>query len=152
MQALEIESQYRVISPSRACGCEIYFNDPVEGSWLSKLVAKSVPQPKRRHYLVVAETQGISIATEFASLVKQWNEETFALSSLTKKYNHPAYVRIMAMGKEGISMVLKELQQSGGRWFYALKFMAGENISEGIDNFEDAKAAWLEWGYKNNYL
>jgi hypothetical protein len=92
------------------------------------------------------------MASEFASLVTQWKEETFPISSLTKKYSHPAYVRIMAMGKEGIGLVLRELQTSGGRWFYALKFMAGKNISEGIDNFDDAKAAWLEWGYKNNYL
>jgi hypothetical protein len=58
----------------------------------------------------------------------------------------------MAMGEEGLPFVLKELEKNGGHWFYALKFMAGKNVSEGINNFEDARAAWLEWGYKNNHI
>jgi hypothetical protein len=30
--------------------------------------------------------------------------------------------------------------------------MAGKDVAAGIKNFEDAKAAWLEWGYSNNYI
>lgn len=95
------------------------------------------------------------LAIEFPKLVKQWKEETFFISSSTKLFNHPAYVRIMAMGTAGIPLVLGELQKNSGRWFYALKFMAGEkgkDVAAGINNYEDAKAAWLEWGYKNNYI
>jgi len=103
-------------------------------------------------YTLQLPTKTQPLRAEFDSLVKQWKEETFPLSSLTKKYAHPAYQRIMAMGSSGIPLVLNELQKNNGRWFYALKFMAGKNVSEGIDNFEDAKAAWLEWGYKNNYI
>jgi hypothetical protein len=100
-------------------------------------------------------TQSASLAGEFRSLVEKWNEDTFAISSLTKIYAHPAYQRIMAMGTAGLPLVLRELQENQGNWFYALKFMAGkdgENVAAGIDNFEDAKAAWLEWGYRNNYI
>lgn len=96
-----------------------------------------------------------SVAEEFRSLVKQWKEETFFISSSTKLFHHPAYVRIMAMGTAGIPLVLGELQKNSGRWFYALKFMAGEkgkDVAAGINNYEDARAAWLEWGYKNNYI
>ena len=92
---------------------------------------------------------------EFGGLVKQWKKETFALSSLSKIYAHPGYQRIMAMGKEGIPLVLKELQKNQGHWFYALRFMAGEQgkgVAEGLTDFESAKAAWLEWGYQNNHL
>ena len=59
------------------------------------------------------------------------------------------------MGTAGIPLVLGELQKNSGRWFYALKFMAGEkgkDVAAGINNYEDARAAWLEWGYKNNYI
>ncbi|MGA9408422.1 MAG: hypothetical protein WBW71_14905 [Bacteroidota bacterium] len=92
-----------------------------------------------------------SLAKEFPKLVTQWREETFHLSSLTKIYAHPAYQRIMAMGTDGLSLVLSELQKKPDRWFYALKFMAGEDVAAGMKN-EDARAAWLEWGYKNNYI
>ncbi len=95
---------------------------------------------------------GAELAKEFHALVERWKRETFSLSSLTKIYAHPAYQRIMAMGVAGIPLVLKELQKDQGHWFYALKFMAGNNVSDGMTNFEDAKAAWLEWGYKNNYI
>jgi len=96
-----------------------------------------------------------SLAEEFHSLVKQWNEETFYISSLSKIFSHPAYVRIMAMGTEGLPLVLGELQKRQGNWFYALKFMAGEKgkgVAAGIKNYEDARAAWLEWGYNHNYI
>jgi hypothetical protein len=58
----------------------------------------------------------------------------------------------MAMGAQGISLVLAEIRKNKGHWFYALKFMAGQDVSEGMAGFEDAKAAWLAWGYANNYL
>ncbi len=89
---------------------------------------------------------------EFHSLVKRWREETFYLSSLTKKYSHPAYQRIIGMGTNGLPLVFRELQNNNGNWFYALKFMAGRDIAEGISDFEEAKAAWLEWGFKHDYI
>ena len=89
---------------------------------------------------------------EFDELVRRWEMDTSALSSLTKIYAHPAYQRIMAMGAQGIPFVLNELRKNKGHWFYALKFMAGQDVSEGMTDFEDAKAAWLQWGYTNNYV
>jgi hypothetical protein len=91
----------------------------------------------------------MELEKEFHKLVKQWKEETFALSSLTKMYEHPAYQRIIAMGTPAIPLVLIEMQKTQDSWFYALKVMAGEDVSAGIKNFEEAKAAWLEWGRKH---
>jgi len=93
-----------------------------------------------------------SLNKEFQLLVKKWREETFFISSLTKQFNHPAYLRIIAMGKEGVPLVLREMKNSQDSWFYALKFMTGEDVSFGIKDFEQAKMAWLEWGHKNNYI
>jgi hypothetical protein len=89
---------------------------------------------------------------EFRLLLKRLQDETLAISSLSKIYAHPAYQRIIAMGVEGIPFVLKELRKNRGRWFYALKFMAGKDISEGIDDFNEAKAAWLKWGHANKHI
>jgi hypothetical protein len=93
-----------------------------------------------------------ALAKEFHSLVTRWKDETFAISSLSKIYMHPSYQRIIAMGEAGLPLVLNALREDQGNWFYALKYMAGEDVSEGIKNFEDAKAAWLEWGYAHNYI
>jgi hypothetical protein len=92
------------------------------------------------------------LKTEFNLLVQKWRDETLFVSSLGKQFTHPAYVRIIAMGKEGLPLVLNEMQKSNDNWFYALKFMAGEDAAAGIDNFEDAKSAWLLWGYKHNFI
>lgn len=100
---------------------------------------------------LVSDARPIPLAEEFSKLVKQWTEETAFLSSLSKIYMHPAYQRIIAMGTEGLPFVLRELQKGDGNWFYALKYMAGEDISEGMD-YDDARSAWLEWGYAKNYI
>jgi hypothetical protein len=92
------------------------------------------------------------LAKEFHALVQRWKEETSFLSSLSKVFAHPAYQRIMALGTRGLPLVLGELRKNQGNWFYALKYMAGKDVAEGIDNLENARAAWLEWGYKNNYI
>src|SRR5438270_6124224 len=39
-----------------------------------------------------------NIESEFPALAKQWKEETGFHSSLSEKFMHPAYQRIMAMG------------------------------------------------------
>lgn len=98
------------------------------------------------------ETAGEALKAEFDLLVNKWKEETFFYSSLTKQFSHPAYTRIIAMGKPALPLVLKELQNSNDNWFYALKFMAGEDVSAGIKTYEEAKSAWLEWGYRHNYI
>jgi hypothetical protein len=92
------------------------------------------------------------LENEFHNLVILWREETADLSSPIKMYAHPAYQRIMAMGAEGLPFVLNELQRQTDHWFHALRYMAGKNISEGITDPEEAKDAWLTWGYKNNHI
>jgi hypothetical protein len=93
-----------------------------------------------------------TIAEEFPKLVKQWKDETFFHSSLTKVFTHPAYLRIIAMGKPGLPLVLSELRDNPDRWFHALKYMAGVDVSAGMKDSDDARYAWLEWGYKNHYI
>jgi hypothetical protein len=132
---------------------------PIEGyaiDW-GQLSKMNVPNSMPISRLVSKQVLPVKVAAdplewEFKKLVKQWKEDTFFLSSLTKQFNHPAYLRIMAMGKEGLPFVLREIQNSQDNWFYALKFMAGEDAAAGIKNFEEAKAAWVGWGYKNNYI
>jgi hypothetical protein len=110
-------------------------------SWYTSLV-----------HLAPSLASAFAINQEFAALVEEWERETFFHSSLSKQFTHPAYVRIIAMGEKAIPLVLKELQKDNGDWFYALKFMAGKDLSAGIEDYQVAKEAWLNWGYKNNYI
>ena len=117
---------------------------------------KHSPVDYMRYYMpnrrMVASNDAAGFAEEFAALVKQWKDEIFFHSSNTKIFTHPAYQRIIAMGIAGLPLVLRELRDNPDRWFYALRYMAGTDIAAGMKNAEDARTAWLEWGYKNNYI
>jgi len=104
---------------------------------------------------MVEANDDAGLTAEFEALVRQWKDETFLISSSTKLFNHPAYIRIIAMGTAGLPLVLRELQKNTGRWFYALKYMAGEDgkgVGVGMKDYDDVREAWLKWGYENNYI
>jgi len=83
---------------------------------------------------------------EFAALAEQWRRETRFSSSLDEKILHPAYQSIIAMGKSAVPLVLSELESHHGHWFWALRFMTGEDpVPEG-SNIAQAREAWLDWG------
>lgn len=89
---------------------------------------------------------------EFNNLVEQWRRDTFLHSSLSKKVTHPAYVTIMACGKNVLPFVLRELEKNPDHWFYALRYIARRDIASGTTTFDDARSAWLKWGKQNNYI
>src|SRR5580658_4984723 len=63
---------------------------------------KSILSNRLEQLLLLDKSLGVtdSLEAEFHSLVNRWKMETFYLSSLTKKYAHPAYQRIIAMGTD----------------------------------------------------
>src|SRR5688572_27742091 len=82
----------------------------------------------------------------FQALVDQWRKEVFFSSSITDNLYHPAYLTIMAMGEKGISLILRELQERGGQWTTALRYIVDREAFP--DKPEDAgkpkqlKEAW----------
>jgi hypothetical protein len=96
-----------------------------------------------------------SLAREFKECTMKWKRETGFHSSLSKKFTHPDYQRIMAMGKPALPFILRELRDELDHWFYALELITGneaKDVAAGVNNLDDARSAWLEWGYKNGYL
>lgn len=119
------------------------------GSLALKAESIRFPKPGNRHeyyYNVLSE--------EFDTLSRKWKRETGFHSSLTLKFMHPSYQRIIAMGRAALPLILGELQQRPGHWFYALRFIAGKEGEEvpNADNIDDARSAWLEWGYRHRYI
>jgi hypothetical protein len=93
-----------------------------------------------------------AIETEFSALAKQWRQETGFHSSLSRKFNHPAYQRIMAMGPAALPLILKDLEGNSGHWFYALRYIAGYDVAIGTTDVESARSKWLDWGHLNNFI
>ena len=88
---------------------------------------------------------------EFDALVRIWMRDTRLHSSLSKKFMHPAYQSIMAMGRDALPLIFKQLKNAPGHWFYALRFIAQKDVAESAKGFEEARTMWLVWGAKHHY-
>jgi hypothetical protein len=106
------------------------------------------------HRLTQAQTKVrySQLEKDFNKLLKQWRKETSFHSSLGEIFTNEAYQKIIDMRYEVLPLILRELQKKPGHWFYALEQIVGHDVADGAKNFADARSAWLEWGYKNNYL
>lgn len=96
----------------------------------------------------------LEMRSRFENLVRQWKQETGHLSNVTKKCISPAYQRIIGMGQPAIPLILRELREHGGDWFWALTAITGENP---ISNNEAGRIpqmveAWVQWGAERGYL
>jgi hypothetical protein len=90
---------------------------------------------------------------QFSELADKWESETGFYSSPTKRFSHPAYKTIMDMGTIAVPMILNRMKRKPDDWFWALKHLAGDyDAAAGIDNFDGAVNAWLEWGRQRGYV
>jgi hypothetical protein len=90
----------------------------------------------------------------FRGLVKKWEEETGGMSSTTRRYAHPSYQAILGLGTAVVPLILRELQQRPDWWFEALTALAKPKLNpvKPKSTFEEAVAAWLDWGRENNLV
>jgi hypothetical protein len=90
----------------------------------------------------------LELQRQFMTLASRWRDETGMWSSFTRKAAHPYYLRIIAMGKQVVPLILRELRDHGGHWYYALEAITEENpVPPGVSGqVPQMKAAWLQWG------
>ncbi len=90
----------------------------------------------------------------FRKLVASWRQERELTSSISEMVEHPAYQQIIAMGREAIPLLLRELERYPDHWFWALKAITGEDpvppASRG--NVRQMTEAWLSWGRARGHL
>lgn len=101
--------------------------------------------------------QGGTILTntrDFAKLANEWRRDTAVHSSSSIIYGHPAYQKIIAMGKEALPLILDDLSRTADQWFGALREITGTSPVKDEDrgNISAMKRAWLDWGLVNGYL
>jgi hypothetical protein len=88
----------------------------------------------------------------FTALVEEWRRDTAMLSFVDKKVTHPAYQRIIGLGKQAVPLILRELQERPSYWFWALKCMTGADPVRPGYTFDQATNAWLDWGRGQGYI
>jgi hypothetical protein len=95
-----------------------------------------------------------SLETKFAEAAERWRSETKFLSSSTDIVLHPAYQDILGMGKKALPLIFRELASNGGRWFWALRHITGEDPVNEPDKGKTKvmTEAWLKWAKNNHYL
>ena len=89
-----------------------------------------------------------AVRARFKKLSSIWKQQTRHWSNVTKKCTHPAYQQIIGMGQAAVPLILQELREHGGDWFWALTSITGENpITEDIaGNVPKMVEAWIRWG------
>jgi hypothetical protein len=94
------------------------------------------------------------IERHFRELAKRWREETKTLSSTTDRAMHSAYQDIIGMGERVVPLILREMQEHGGHWFWALRHITRQNPvrPEDAGKIQRMTEAWLRWGRENHYL
>jgi hypothetical protein len=100
------------------------------------------------------ESDARSFEEAFRELAVQWHKETAMSSSITRKLQHPAYLKIIAMGEKAVPLILRELRDRPGHWFDALRLITKQTPvvpSERADP-RKARAAWLKWGKEKGLI
>jgi Holliday junction resolvase-like predicted endonuclease len=94
-----------------------------------------------------------TLEQEFNELARQWRRETGMLSLIRQKAMHPAYQKIIGMGRDALPLIFLEMRNRSGDWLWALEAIARPKVNPARDtaNFKDAVAAWLKWGEENGY-
>jgi hypothetical protein len=80
----------------------------------------------------------------FQALADDWRRETSVLSGMDIEA-HPAYLKIIRLGWPALPLILQDLRDHGGHWFWALEAITGKNPADEATNVREATTAWLEW-------
>lgn len=94
------------------------------------------------------------LSRNFEMLVSEWVEGTENVSSVTQLWNHPAYIKIISIGKPVLPLIFKELQRRPNWWFRALQIITGDNPvpHEYRGNLPEMTRCWLIYAREHGYL
>lgn len=138
-----------VATATHASGLAVPFENTVIATSATCQILEQVDSTSR-------SSEGIPVSSrleaEFRGLVSSWERETGMLSMMHRKAMHPAYQRVIGMGKDALPLILAELKKGKVGWLWALCAITGEDAATPSHNIRQAVAAWLEWGVRNGYI
>src|SRR5262249_49511472 len=90
----------------------------------------------------------------FRRLADEWRSAIAHFSSTTKRVQHPAYQRIIALGPKVVPLLLRELKERPNHWFAALRALTGADPVPSSDHgrIDAMTEAWVRWGEEQGYL
>jgi hypothetical protein len=93
------------------------------------------------------------IREEFANLAFQWIQQVQGGSSTVEMSKHPAYQKIINLGRDVIPFLLQDLCQNPIYWIPVLRQITQENpvLPEQRGKIKQMAEAWLDWGRQNGY-
>jgi hypothetical protein len=135
------------------------FNLGVLGSVCAQMLDRHVYDPAQNAdefadgALLLAKSDHENIEPEFLSLAETWKAERPSTSSMTAIVMHPAYQRIIGLGKPALPLILRELSKELDHWFWALKSISGEDPVpvEHRGRMKQMAQDWLQWGREKGY-
>jgi hypothetical protein len=101
-----------------------------------------------------ANDEAFSLADDFRYLADKWIAETAHISVTADAAMHPSYQRIIGLGVRVLPYIFAEMETSPRRWFWALRYITGENPAspEIAGNVQKIAAAWREWGLSRGWV
>lgn len=100
------------------------------------------PVAQRRH-----------LEDRFQQLAAQWRRDVGPLSSVSKIVEHPSYQAIIALGRDVVPLILRDLEREPDHWFTALRALTGADpiAPEDRGRMDRMAAAWVRWGKEHGF-
>jgi hypothetical protein len=87
----------------------------------------------------------------FDGLAEEWKSDTWHISSVRRRISHPAYLKIIGMGKEALPFIFDDMRKEPSHWFWALEAITRENIVPDATSLREVHDAWLDWATSHGY-
>jgi hypothetical protein len=112
----------------------------------ARLLHRDLVRPQRRQ-------RDNETEKTFLALAIAWKYGRGPTSSARELAMHPAYQRIIGMGKRVVPFILRELHREPDHWFWALTAITGIDPvpKEARGRIDQMAKIWLEWGRVNGY-
>lgn len=135
-------------TPAMAAAANVLFFVSAMGASQQSVQLQSQLRDLSVYYALPASRRRDPRRERFRSLAQQWRNETQWLSSTTEIAMNPAYQAIIGMGAEALPMILEDLRQNSGHWYWALKAISNADpvVPRDRGSVKKMKGAWLQWG------
>ena len=106
------------------------------------------------NYQEASYRQQQELRRRFNVLLKEWEEDTADLSSLSAITSHPSYKKIIGLGLRALPLIFSELERAPNYWFDALRSITHEDPvpAEDRGDLQAMTRAWLVWAADCDYV